>query len=63
MSKDSHHVAIERNVPATLRDGTILRANITRPNADPVGALALQLRTGARSSRLEARFIRQKTSW
>ena len=46
-----------------MRDGTILRANVTRPNADPVGALALQLRTGARSSRLEARFIRHKTSW
>jgi len=25
-----------------MRDGTILRANVTRPNADPVGAVALQ---------------------
>ena len=32
MSKESHHVAIERNVPATMRDDTILRADIYRPD-------------------------------
>ena len=57
LSQPQYEPVFEQNIGMPMRDGTILRANVTRPNADPVGALALQLRTGDRRSRLEARIL------
>jgi predicted acyl esterase len=42
LSQPQYEPVFEQNIEMPMRDGTILRANVTRPNADPVGALALQ---------------------
>ncbi len=42
LSQPQYEPVFEQNIGMPMRDGTILRANATRPNADPVGALALQ---------------------
>jgi hypothetical protein len=34
MSSDSSNVTVEENVPATMRDGTVLRADVYRPAGD-----------------------------
>lgn len=42
LSQPQYEPVFEQNIEMPMRDGTILRGNVSRPNADPVGALAFQ---------------------